>query len=252
MGSFFAFVGWYRRREPGGWRHAKVMQYSGMTNGELFYGTAEQTTGLGDSAGHGMLRVSGQAADVFFFTQWRYWRGDKEPNVWKCTRLDLESTKMPPKPHDLEKAYKSIRYPKNLILGEKCTLYIGNRESSPIFTRLYEKLEFLRLEFELKQGRAVWAYKNLLNGTEIDTLYAATIKKSRVPKIYADYFLPGDTEVIDYHAEERKVDAQKRLAWLASIENTIAEMMHDHDIGETTREIVSRLAEYGAGLDVSF
>lgn len=249
MGAFFNFVAWYRRREPGGWKHGKVMQYSGMTNGSLFYGTAEQRNGIGETGGHGMVRVSGQAADDFFFMDWRWYQGDTSPTVWKCTRLDLESTRRPPKRHDLERAYKRIQMPKNLILGEKCTLYIGNRAESPIFTRLYEKLEYLRLEFELKHGRAKWAYQNLMAGTRIDTIYAAVLKKSRVPKLYADHYKPGATEVIDYSAEERKHDAKKRLAWLASIEATIAEMANDHDIGEKTRAIIERLASECARID---
>jgi hypothetical protein len=226
IGQFFDLVAYIRRRHVGGWEAAKVMQYSGMKRGNLFYGTSEQRDGMGENKGHGMIRVSGR------------------------TRLDLELTKTPPKRYSLPAAYKRIAHPKSIVQSENCTLYIGNRASSPIFTRLYEKLGYLRLEFELKHDRARWAFEKLIAGVHPNLLYEAIKKKSRVPVLYTKHFTASaEGEPIDYQRAERESDAKKRLAWLSSIEQTITKMMYDDDIGEETRSIVSRIYEIGCDVD---
>lgn len=249
IGHFFGLVAYIRRRHVGGWEAAKVMQYSGMKRGNLFYGTSEQRDGRGENKGHGMIRVSGREADDFFFND-LIWYGRRELSFLKCTRLDLELTKTPPKRYSLPAAYKRIAHPKSIVQSENCTLYIGNRASSPIFTRLYEKLGYLRLEFELKHDRARWAFEKLIAGVHPNLIYEAIKKKSRVPVLYTKHFTAlAEGEPIDYQRAERESDAKKRLAWLSSIEQTITKMMYDDDIGEETRSIVSRIYEIGCDVD---
>jgi len=249
--EYLEVVEYLHQRLGGGWEPSKVQQYKGKSNGHIFYGLAQQTDGLRQQRPHAMIRVSGYMADRVFFEDLIWFKRGSGWSAWKCTRLDLESTRTPPKRYNLANAYKRINHPKNCILGENTTLYIGNRAESPIFTRLYEKLGYLRLEFELKKNRAEWAFRALLNGVHPNDLYMTVMSKSRVPVMFVKHFDIAHGQMVDYAEVERKLDREKQLAWLASIEMTIARMMCDHDIGEQTCQIIDRLAEGGQKLDKS-
>lgn len=240
---YLELVAYIRRRHVGGWRPSKVMQYKGQSNGSIFYG-------LGDQAGqeHAMVRASGYAADEFFFKDliWFFRRNDY--SSWKCTRLDLEVTKFPPKRYNLRSAYDKIRKPKSIVQSENSTLYIGNRAESPIFVRLYEKDEYLRLEYELKQDRARWAFHNLLNGVHPNDVFESVGNKSRVPVLYLKHF-ETDGNIIDYEKAKRAKDMRAKLAWLGTLDESMYRLQADHDVGEDAREIIRRWAEYGQKLD---
>lgn len=239
---FFRTVAWLRRKYIGGWRPAKVMQYAGQSNGEIFYGTAEQKDTNYEKRGHGMIRVSGLEAAIF----WQQWkRFDLAAHdSWKCTRIDLESTKRPPRSDKMRSAYKRLREPKSWVESPARTLYIGNRSESPIFVRLYEKLEFLRCELELKKGRATWAYKSLMAGEDIRDIWHNALLKSRLPKYYFDHYDDfADGARLDYELEKAESDMAKKLAWLESLGDTVTMMLYDHTVGERTRELLNSWLE---------
>lgn len=254
--NYLDLVAYMHRRHPGDWRPSKVMQYSGKKRGNMFYGHAEQTARDGEKAVHCMIRVSGQESDDFFFNDLKWWgrstssipRHQNSPlDVWKCTRIDLQLTKNPPKRYNLASAYKRLAHPKSIVQSEKTTLYIGNRAESDTFIRLYEKMEFLRLELELKGHKATWAFRNLLNGVHPNDLYETALSKSRVPVMYVNHF-ETDGQIIDMSRVEKERDNEKRLTWLKSLDGCIYQMLSDHDIGDETRELINRWAEYGENL----
>lgn len=255
--NYLDLVAYIHRRHAGGWRPFKVMQYKGKSNGAIFYGQAEQRSKDGELGVHCMLRVSGQASDDFFYNDLIWWGRSKQTSavhqyspldVWKCTRIDLQLTKFPPKRYNLAAAYKRLRHPKSIIQSEKTTLYIGNRAESELFIRLYEKLEFLRLELELKGHKATWAFRNLMNGVHPNDIYETSLSKSRVPKMYVRHFQP-DGQIIDMPRHEKDKDNQAKLTWLRSLDECIYKMLTDSDIGDDTRQLINTWSEYGQKLD---
>jgi hypothetical protein len=239
---FFRTCAWLRKEYLGGWKPAKVLQYKGQSNGSVFYGTAEQMDRNRDPKGHAMIRVSGLEAAIFF-KRWQHFELSAHPG-WKCSRIDLESTKEHPEGCDMRKAYKSLREPKKWTESPERTLNIGNRSESPIFVRLYEKLGYLRLELELKKGRSVWAYHELMMGTDMRDVWHNALLKSRVPTLYFEHYDEWSNGArLEYELEQVETDMQKKLIWLESLGDTIIMMRNDHTIGERVTELLGSWLE---------
>jgi hypothetical protein len=236
-----------RRSELGGWKGSKVQQYQGHSNGNIFYGIAEQRNANYEDKPHAMIRVSGADSDIWFRGWWLHSEFARS-DAWKCTRLDLQSTRVPPDGLKMLDWYHKIKYPKNMVLGEKSTIYIGNRADSPIFVRLYEKLDFLRLELELKKKRATWAYRQMVHGTTAASVFQSALKKSRIPKYFYDYFTVS-YEIIDYKNAQIKSEMTAKIKWLASLDGVVNMLINDDTVGRRARDIIQRWQDYSESYD---
>lgn len=146
------------------WTESKVMQYDGkrmdLEAGHIFVGT-----GIQKQARHHMIRISGQSShDALPWVARSFF-----PFQDRLTRIDAQITIHEPKDWSQWNLLTRLRATGNHVgwvasrdkeTGyELATVYIGNRKSSPRFTRIYQKLtdekeKLLRLEVEIKRNRA--------------------------------------------------------------------------------------------------
>lgn len=214
------------------WTPRNWLQYSGKGTAGCFHGRGEQK-----GRPHYMIRLSGRTASDI----WDTLLGVRH---LYCTRMDVQVTVKRPDGWTLTDIHSRTEYAtKSLIIGDKNdTLYIGNR-SSPLFTRLYEKIYesvYLRLEFELKGGRARAAWGNMTLGRLTPTeIFAYFLDKSHLPNDVKDLYTVGQAVPNDELLKmEQQKTAQQKLDWLYSISNAIYEAMNDHDIGQEVQSLV--------------
>lgn len=225
------------------WKPRKWLQYKGRKNiDKLFHGMGEQ-----QKRAHCVIRVSGSFSHEFYtwFMAWpevaRY--------AFYCTRMDLQRTQTQPTKEYRHVAYKRLRGKKSLIRSDTgTTLYIGAR-TSETFWRIYDKTEkALRCEVEIKGSMAKRVFLALSGGETISGVWNRTILRSKVPKVYVEYFRAnGDAAVIP--AIETEPDLATKVDWLATLDSLVYKLVKDDDVGERATTIIARWADYAELLD---
>jgi hypothetical protein len=209
------------------------------------YGLADQ-----DKRRHGIFEASG--VDAHILLAWFIDTQAEWHEVLYATRIDLQRTRIPPESFNYGKAYRSIRKPKQLILGDDGnTLYIGNRESDS-YWRIYDKTDSqVRVEVELKGVQAKRVWSSLSNrGDAVSAIYDHYLRRSRVPKMLVDHYLDGrDPLNEDELVKVVPKDLETTYQWLAKLDGLAHKMANDHDYGSRCRALFKRWAEYGRNLD---
>lgn len=227
----------------GGFEQSKWLQYKGWKKDSIFIGHGEQKNSL-----HGVVNVSGYKSDDYFenFLEWE---------TFYCTRLDVQVTVR--QPHDviLPEVYERIReFTKASLIQSDLndTLYVGSRNSD-IFTRLYEKVldtKYLRLEFEIKGKRARSAWRALQNGSNPSEIFNYYAGKSHLPvDIIRLFELADNTVTNEAMREEIRIDDEKTLAWLQSIDACFMRALSNHNIGAQVNMILEGWLAYAGNLD---
>lgn len=233
------------RRKFVGWRSSRWLQYKmERSQDNVSYGIGEQSRRK-----HGIFEASG--VDAHIFTSWLLETQGDYLHALYATRIDLQATQQPPKAFSYLKAHKSIKKPKQLILGDDGnTLYVGNRESNT-FWRVYDKAEGqVRVEVELKNDQAKKAFVALKCGESPAALYDYYLAKSRIPTILVRAYIGGnDPKSPDDLRARVPKDLEKTMLWLASLDELMYKMANDHDYGDRTRNLIRRWAEYGQNID---
>lgn len=225
------------------WEPHKWMQYKGRKSlCGVFHGQAQQKAGM-----HYIVQVSGQAAQIFY--DWFMNRDQTIIQAFYCTRIDLQRTQTQTDKEYRLYAYKRMLGSKSLIQSDTgITLYIGSR-TSDTYWRIYDKTEtLLRLELELKGKQAKKAFIALLNKENLDGIWNRFLLRSRVPKVYVDYFR-GDGGQATLAQLEETVDLDKKLEWLATLDALVYKLAHDHDTATRTANLIGRWSEYCASFD---
>lgn len=152
-------------------KEQRSMQYGGVgvdgETGGMWVGTAIQTGKL-----HNMIRIWGELAHNSLFQV----ANTYQPYRDNLKRIDAQVTIFEPDGWSqwdlltrLRKNGRTVAWPKPQRLAdgqELATVYIGARESSARYTRVYQKLtdsgrKLLRLEVEMKESRALQHGKHL-------------------------------------------------------------------------------------------
>jgi len=227
---------------PGGWTFGSWLQYKGWKKESIFVGRGEQ-----NKKRHGILQVSGrQSQEMLEFLL--------QHEKHYCTRMDIQMTIPMPAGVYLTKIHKNLGKKVSTLISSESndTLYVGNR-SSDIFTRLYEKVldrKYLRLEFELKGQRSRAAWLALLAGASVGEIFKYYYEKSILPAgVKKHYDVSGIDDTDKAMRAEVVKEAQKKLAWIQSIDGAIMKAIFDHDIGEEVRHIVQTWAAVSCNVD---
>jgi hypothetical protein len=223
-----------------GWAGSKWLQYSGQRSKEgYFYGLGEQS-----GRGHFIIQASGAASHLLFERLRPIIEGGGLSTFY-CTRIDLQATKHRPATFNHLAAYKRLRGKKSVILGDDgSTLYIGAR-TSDTFWRIYDKTsDLLRVEVELKgkQARRTWA--SIVQGFDIGGIWNTYLLRSKVPSMLVEAYR-WDGERVDLAELEPVEDLESKLQWLGTLDSLVYKLANDHDLGEKTRTMLKRWAEYG-------
>lgn len=216
------------------WEPKRWLQYKGQANHEgIFYGHAEQRGRV-----HAVIQISGLMAHNF----WTAYKDDLD--AYRCTRIDLQSTKTPPPMHNAPKVYKRLQGRKSLIQSDTGdTLYIGSR-TSDTFIRIYDKTPtLLRLEFELKGAQARRAFTALMQGMTVSSIYNATMRRSRCPKLYVDHYW-SNADDIELPDDDITEDMIAKLDWFKTLDGLAYKLANDHDTQGQFSEIIGRWYEY--------
>lgn len=231
------------RRSIPKWRIGFWLQYKGWFGDNSFYGVGEQ-----NHKRHYVFRTAGSSSSVLFNL------ADKHDAVY-CTRLDVQVTiKLPSQynPFTVFETQKEITPGKVTIIDSPTgsTIYLGSRTSDK-FLRLYEKQyddgQYLRLEFEFK-GKLARAVYETMRSTKAGP---TAVFQNYLPKFgLADYVMKWfdtgtDAEPLRIKIEHNE-DTHKKMAWLASLTNTVIKMGNDHDTGDF---VVRLLSDWREGID---
>lgn len=219
------------------------MQYKGRQNADkIFHGMGEQS-----GRAHCVIQTSGSFAHVFYL--WFKAQPETVQNAFYCTRIDLQRTQAQPETEYRLRTYKRLRGKKRLIQSDTgVTLYIGAR-TSDTFWRLYDKTEsHMRCELEMKGKMARRVGEALHGGESISGIWNRVLLRSKVPKIYVDYFR-SKTEPATLPDLEEVPDLDSKIKWLATLDSLVYKLVNDHDVGDRTKTIIARWAEYAGLLD---
>lgn len=228
----------------GQWEQSKWLQYKGWKNKTIFVGLGEQ-----NGERHGIVNVSGYFSDTAYVNllEWP---------TYYCTRMDVQITVKQPECVHLDEVYARVKNHTKASLiqsDENDTLYLGARESA-IFTRLYEKIldtKYLRLEFELKGGRARAAWRAIRAGATSDNVFSHYLKSVKLPSDIKNLFDLAEDGETDYAmTAEILKDDQKTLAWLQSIDGAFMKALGNHNIGEEVHHILQGWVSYAGNLDM--
>ncbi len=225
------------------WQPHKWLQYKGRQNADtIFHGIGEQSKGA-----HCVISVSGSFAHLFYL--WFNSRPKSVTSAFYCTRIDLQRTHNQPAKEYRLTAYKRLRGSKSLIQSDTgTTLYIGSR-TSETFWRLYDKTATtLRCELEMKGSLARRAGISLESGESIGSVWNRILLRSKVPKVYVEYFR-ADCEPAILPDLAEPPDLAKKTAWLATLDSLVYKLLQDDDVGERTTTIIARWAGYAGLLD---
>lgn len=229
---------------PDEWKRGKWLQYAGWRKESFFIGMGEQA-----KRRHAVVHASGYLAHTMYPVLMDF-------VDWYCTRIDIQRTVKKPEWVDLPKLHKLLGKKGTSLISseENDTLYIGTR-SSDKFTRLYEKLfdeMYLRLEFELKGKRAVMAWEAINGGEDCDRVFDYYLGKLRLPTRYIKLFKNTEHNATEKAMnKEREHSAEKKLAWLTSLDESIRNAISDHDIGVRTRLLVRSWVEHADKIDIN-
>jgi hypothetical protein len=227
----------------GTFKHSGWLQYKGWTNDGVFLGHGEQDKKL-----HGVVNISGFKSDEHYsaLLDWE---------TFYCTRMDVQVTIRQPDIVNLAEVYARIKHFTKASLiqsDENDTLYLGAR-TSEIFTRLYEKIldtKYLRLEFEIKGGRARAAWRALRAGSNQNEIFNYYLSRSALPvDICRLYEVAGDGETAHAMREEIKQDDENTLKWLQSIDGAFMKALGNQNIGENVQMILAGWVAYAGLLD---
>lgn len=197
---------------------------------------------------HAIMQASGSLAQRMF-------KVFADFEGWYCTRIDLQRTVIRPDWVELSKLFKVLgKKGVSLISSEQNdTLYLGAR-TSELFTRLYEKPfqeMYLRLEFELKGGRALMALQAMYDGEDCDRIYDYYLDKCKLTKRYLSLF-----ENIDHESTQKAMtkelqhESRKTLTWITSLDSTFKLAIADHEIGEQVRSLVRSWSQFSDDIDI--
>ena len=227
----------------GDWQRGKWLQYTGWRKDQFFIGMGEQ-----HRKRHAIMQASGSLAQRMF-------KVFADFEGWYCTRIDLQRTVIRPDWVDLGELFKVLgKKGVSLISSEQNdTLYLGAR-TSELFTRLYEKPfqeMYLRLEFELKGGRALMALQAMYDGEDCDRIYDYYLDKCKLSKRYISLF-----ENIDHESTQKAMtkvlqhESRKTLTWITSLDSTFRLSIADHEIGEQVRSLVRSWSKLADEIDI--
>lgn len=229
---------------PKNWVRGKWLQYTGWRKEGVFIGRGEQ-----NRKAHTIVNISGALAQEWYgsFTAW---------DVWYCTRIDLQRTIKSPlaKDETLAIVRDDCNTKKTTLIEseENDTLYLGSRTSDK-FTRLYEKIldeTYLRLEFELKGYRSRAAWEAIKAGEEIDKIFYFYLEKSALPeRVKFEYGEDGEIATDKAMRLQIEKDEKKALAWVMSLDDSMAKNMASHAIGEQVKVVVRAWSKYADYLD---
>lgn len=225
------------------WRPHKWMQYKGRQNADkIFHGMGDQ-----NGRAHCVISASGSFAHTFYL--WFKRRPRDLQSAFYATRIDLQRTQAQPAKEYRIRAHKMLRGKKSLIQSDTgTTLYIGAR-TSDTFWRLYDKTErALRCEVELKGDMAKRVGMALASDESIGSIWNRIISRSRVPKVYVDYFR-SDKEPAELPDLKVVEDLAAKVAWLSTLDSLVYKLLNDDDVGERTTTIIARWAGYAGLLD---
>ena len=173
---------------------------------------------------------------------------------WYATRIDVQTTIYCPDDLVLSDVRDRCETKNTTLIESRFndTLYLGSRESE-IFTRLYEKPIFdklLRLEFELKGGRARTAWAALCKGETVEAVFLYYLRKCKLPsetaELFENYSLDATAEIMN---QIKGHDNAKVLKWIESLDSSIEKHMSNHQIGESVKTIVRAWAKFADKLD---
>lgn len=228
----------------GKWEQSRWLQYKGWKNKSVFVGQGEQ-----NGERHCVVNVSGYMADETYEKVIKC-------EVYYCTRMDVQITIRQPECVHLDEVYARVKNHTKASLiqsDENDTLYLGARESA-IFTRLYEKslgTKYLRLEFEIKGGRARAAWRAIRAGATSDNVFSHYLKSVKLPSDIKELFQLAEDGETDYAmTAEILKDDQKTLKWLQSIDGAFMKALANHNIGEEVQVILQGWVAYAENLDM--
>jgi len=243
IGLYAKFVARFMRDNPGEWKQSGWLQYRGWGKKSLFIGQGEQKR-----KAHMIINISGAAAQ-------EHYRQFVDIGELYCTRIDLQVTRpLPAKYTGLRVIRQACTSTNNTLIESRDndTLYIGSR-SSELFVRLYEKVldeKYLRLEFELKGGRARQAWLAIRDGEDLRSIYNYYVKRSRLPWGTQQHYLYNSISATSRAmVAETTISAKHRLEWIINLDASMMKAMGDHTIGEQTKTIVRAWARYADKLD---
>lgn len=225
------------------WNPKKWMQYSGRKSAcGVFHGMGEQ-----GRRAHCIIQVSGQMAQKFY--EWFAQQENATIGSFYCTRLDIQRTTFAPDKEYRVRAYPRLRGAKSLIQSSKgTTLYIGARTSDS-YWRLYDKTDtHMRCEVELKGKLAKRAWMSLQAGERLGGIFNRFLLRSRVPKVYVDYFR-ANAEPGTLPELEQSENLGDKLQWLASLDALVYKLANDHDTSERTARLIRRWDDYCDNID---
>lgn len=213
------------------WRQGYWLQYKGWYGDNSFYGIGEQ-----NRRRHYVWRSAGPSSSVLF----ELTKG--LPEVY-ATRLDVQVTISLPEDYDVFAVYQDH---KNLggrgtsIIESDTgsTVYFGARTSdrfARLYTKEYDKGNFLRLEFEFKGKTAKAIYSSIILGRNGPTMiFQHFLKSFSLADYIIDWFDTGDDSEMERIYIENAQNDDHKLEWLHSLANTIIKMGNDHKMSEST------------------
>jgi len=239
---------YFRKQDTRKWKPKKWLQYEGFQCGEVFYGKGIQFEGPKQNRiekEHYIIKISGNVAGQ--------WLPDILKQEWAAmfyaTRIDLEKTRLAPKkwwkPRELFDWLTSNGVKASHIESESHTVYIGARESGR-FCRLYEKDmggDYLRLEIELKKDHSKNAWRFLLDGKTIESIYYSHLLRLRLFDAAVSDFAPDEKDVLDISLKNEETDMESRLKWVQTLIPTFNRMLNDHTIGNRTYDVFNALLQ---------
>ncbi|GAG99393.1 unnamed protein product, partial [marine sediment metagenome] len=226
----------------GGWKQSKWLQYSGWRKDEFFIGIGEQK-----GKSHTIAGASGHLSQRMF-------KSLKDRLSWYATRIDVQVTIYCPDDLKLSDVRDRCKTKNTTLIESQFndTLYLGSRESE-VFTRLYEKPiidKYLRLEFELKGGRARTAWDALCKGETVEDVFLYYLRKSKLPDDIAQMFESYDKDATTEIMRDIQLhDNVKVLKWIESLDESMEKHMANHQIGESVKTIVRAWAKFADKLD---
>lgn len=219
----------------------KWLQYRGKRSkdGRIFHGLGSQGRGKLERR-HAVVQFSGTAAQ-----EWRRtactWDG------FYCTRLDVQVTIAEPPEHDAELLYSRLNRKAKQIIRQpgNATVYIGAR-TSPLFTRIYEKLvdgtRYLRCEFELKQAYAKRAWESYKSGeTSSAEIFATLHERAKIPSPWAEWFAIGADTYEELLQGQEAQDLRNKLVWIHDTETALERAFYEHQTHGAVAAMIERL-----------
>ena len=100
----------------------------------------------------------------------------------------------------------------------------------------------------MKGSMAKRIYLALLGGESIAGVWNRILLRSKVPKIYVDYFR-SDSEPSELPNLQEVPDLDGKIKWLATLDSLVYKLVKDDDVGERATLIIARWAGYAGLLD---